>query len=64
MSRFPDLRKFSNEGSTLVEVLGRYLDRRRRNRLAKHTASNDRDSRPRAVAGTRPSDPSRRTGGG
>ena len=32
MSRFPESGKFSNEGSTLVEVMGRYLERRRRDR--------------------------------
>lgn len=35
MNRFPESGKFSNEGSTLVEVLGRYLERRRRDRAKK-----------------------------
>lgn len=51
MSRFRESRRFSNEGSTLVEVLRRYLERRRRDRQAKRKGIAAHDPR-RKVSGT------------
>lgn len=53
MSRFPESGKFSNEGSTLVEVLGLYLERRRRDRPPKGKAG-DNTTGPRKVADKSP----------
>lgn len=61
MSRFREPGNLSNEGSTLVEVLGRYLERRRRDRPAKGQRSADH-GRPRKVAATGPDGPLRPKG--
>ena len=53
MSRFPESGKFSNEGSTLVEVMGRCLERRRRDRPGKGKAI-EGPTRPRKVADKSP----------
>lgn len=53
MGRSKASRYFSNEGSMLVEVLGRYLERRRRDRSAKGKTI-ESPTRPRKVADKSP----------
>jgi len=43
MSDLREPRKSGNEGSTLAEALGRYLERRRRDRLARDKGVADQD---------------------